>query len=166
MQDERRLLLDEELLLVRHSGEIPEVALHASLYYLEKDSDGPKIAVTTQELQLLNKAAQERYEEMIMRDLTIANRDLSLFRGLRRAEENWRRYAQFCRKVGFDYSLFRQEAGLALIDYLQVELDEVAVKKRKPSINCAKKIVCALAKGLALRPEAFPPGWETLCSAS
>lgn len=101
-----------------------------------------------------------------MRDLTIANRDLSLFRGLRRAEENWRRYAQFCRKVGFDYSLFRQEAGLALIDYLQVELDEVAVKKRKPSINCAKKIVCALAKGLALRPEAFPQGWETLCSAS
>lgn len=166
MQDERRLLLDEELLLVRHSGEIPEVALHASLYYLEKDNDGPKIVVTTQELQLLNKAVQERYEEMIMRDLTIANRDLSLFRGLRRAEENWRRYAQFCRKVGFDYSLFRQEAGLALIDYLQVELDEVAVKKRKPSINCAKKIVCALAKGLALRPEAFPQGWETLCSAS
>ena len=166
MQDERRLLLDEELLLVRHSGEIPEVALHASLYYLEKDNDGPKIVVTTQELQLLNKAAQERYEEMIMRDLTIANRDLSLFRGLRRAEENWRRYAQFCRKVGFDYSLFRQEAGLALIDYLEVELDEVAVKKRKPSINCAKKIVCALAKGLALRPEAFPQGWETLCSAS
>ncbi len=166
MQDERRLLLDEELLLVRHSGEIPEVALHASLYYLEKDNDGPKIVVATQELQLLNKAVQERYEEMIMRDLTIANRDLSLFRGLRRAEENWRRYAQFCRKVGFDYSLFRQEAGLALIDYLQVELDEVAVKKRKPSINCAKKIVCALAKGLALRPEAFPQGWETLCSAS
>ncbi len=166
MQDERRLLLDEELLLVRHSGEIPEVALHASLYYLEKDNDGPKIVVTTQELQLLNKAVQERYEEMIMRDLTIANRDLSLFRGLRRAEENWRRYAQFCRKVGFDYSLFRQEAGLALIDYLEVELDEVAVKKRKPSINCAKKIVCALAKGLALRPEAFPQGWETLCSAS
>ena len=45
ISDERTLLLEEELLLVRHSGEIPEVALHASVHYLTEDPEGPGLVL-------------------------------------------------------------------------------------------------------------------------
>ena len=56
MHDERLLILEEELLLVRHSGEIPEVALHSSLYYLQDDEEGPQLRLTAEEQQLLEQA--------------------------------------------------------------------------------------------------------------
>ncbi len=164
MHDERLLILEEEVLLVRHSGEIPEVALHASLYYLQEDEEGPQLLLSAEEEQLLEQAAAERYEEIIRRDLDLANRDLRLFRGIRRAEENWRRYVRFCEKSRIDADPLRQEAGRALRAYLEQEYSEVARGQRSPSVNCPQETVRALAAALQLRPEALPAGWECLCT--
>ncbi|NQS71120.1 MAG: hypothetical protein HQQ73_03000 [Desulfobulbaceae bacterium] len=164
MHDERLLILEEEVLLVRHSGEIPEVALHASLYYLQEDEEGPQLLLSAEEEQLLEQAAAERYEEIIRRDLDLANRDLRLFRGIRRAEENWRRYVRFCEKSRIDADPLRQEVGQALCAYLKQEHDEVARGQRSPSVNCPQETVRALAAALQLRPEALPAGWECLCA--
>ncbi len=79
ISDERTLLLEEELLLVRHSGEIPEVALHASVHYLTEDPEGPGLVLADEELRPLQEAALARYREIILRDLDAGNRDLSLF---------------------------------------------------------------------------------------
>lgn len=163
MHDERLLILEEEMLMVRHSGEIPEVALHASLYYLQEDEEGPHFRLTAEEQQLLEQAAAERYEEIILRDLSLGNRDLRLFRGLRRAEENWGRYARFCEKNRIDPGPFRVEAGRALGNYLKQELGEVARSEREPSVNCPVETVQSLAAELKLRPDALPAGWEQLC---
>ncbi len=163
MHDERLLILEEEVLLVRHSGEIPEVALHASLYYLREDDDGPHLRLSAEEEQLLEQAAAERYEEIILRDLNPANRDLRLFRGLRRAEENWQRYARFCERSHIDATPFRIEAARALSRYLKQEQGEVARGQREPSLNCPAQTVQNLARALGLRDDALPQGWESLC---
>lgn len=163
MHDERLLILEEELLLVRHSGEIPEVALHSSLHYLQDDEDGPQLRLTAEEEQLLERAAAERYEEIILRDLTPANRDLRLFRGLSRAEENWQRYARFCENRHIDVQPFRVEAGRAFTGYLRQECGEVARGERTSSVNCPAATLKSLARALALRQDALPPGWEKLC---
>ncbi|MDO5674244.1 MAG: hypothetical protein Q4G66_04915 [bacterium] len=165
MHDERLLILEEELLLVRHSGEIPEVALHSSLYYLQEDEEGPQLRLTAEEQQLLEQAAAERYEEIIRRDLNLANRDLRLFRGLRRAEENWQRYARFCEKNHIDVQPFKVEAGRALGHYLRQESGEVGRGERKSSVNCPAATVQALVKALELRQDALPAGWQDLCRA-
>ena len=34
-------ILDDELLIIRHSGEIPEVALQGSIFFLTSDPQGP-----------------------------------------------------------------------------------------------------------------------------
>lgn len=163
MHDERLLILEEELLLVRHSGEIPEVALHSSLYYLQDDEEGPQLRLTAEEQQLLEQAAAERYEEIILRDLNLANRDLRIFRGIRRAEENWQRYARFGAKHHIDVEPFRVEAGRALGNYLKQECGEVARGERASSVNCPALTVLSLATALGLRQDALPAGWEALC---
>ncbi|MCK4838975.1 MAG: hypothetical protein KAS94_09220, partial [Desulfobulbaceae bacterium] len=81
--------LADELLLVRHSGEIPEVALHGSIFFLTRDPNGPTIEITPAELLLLKKMVVSRYQEIIHRDLDPNNRDKGLYRGLGRCIINW-----------------------------------------------------------------------------
>jgi len=59
--EERDELLAEEWLIVRHSGGIPEITLHSSLYYLSKESDGPQLSLSEEELSRLKDAAAQRY---------------------------------------------------------------------------------------------------------
>ncbi len=68
-EKDKAALLADELLIVRHSGEIPEVALHSSIYYLTQDPDGPTISIDAEDLDQLKGAALERYQEIIFRDL-------------------------------------------------------------------------------------------------
>jgi len=163
IDDERDDLLTEELLLVRHSGEIPEVALHTSLYYLSSDDDGPKLRLTDEEIRQLEEAALARYQEIILRDLDPANRKLSLFRGIRRADHNWRRLIQFCNKTGRSYEKFRLLAAPALVGYLRQELAEVSAGKHQPSINCSAAGLRTFAQTIGIDPAALPAGWAGLC---
>jgi hypothetical protein len=160
--EERSALLEEEFLLVRNSGEIPEVALYASLHFLCDDDEGPRLRLTAEESDRLEEAALARYQEIILRDLDLANRDLSLFRGMRRVDHNWRRFVGFCQKTGRSDEAFRLTAAEALLHYLRVELTEVGVGNRTPSINCSAATLLTLAQAMGIA--ALPDGWAGLCA--
>lgn len=163
MQSEREYLLEEEWLLVRHSGEIPEVALHASFHYLGEDAEGPKLILTQEEVEHLQQAALARYEEIILRDLHPGNRALSLFRGIRRANHNWYRYARFCERISHSAHAVQQLAAQALVDYLALEQGEMEAGTRTSSINCTAEALLTFALALGLEAASLPQGWETLC---
>ncbi|MGD9950400.1 MAG: hypothetical protein AB7U29_18260 [Desulfobulbus sp.] len=163
MQSAREYILEEEWLLVRHSGEIPEVALHASLHYLGEDPEGPHLILTQEEMEPLQQAALARYEEIILRDLDPANRDLSLFRGIRRANHNWYRYARFCERIHCGVDTFQIQAAQSLLNYLTLEQREVLAGMRKPTINCAADALHTFVLALGLETTSLPPGWEALC---
>ncbi len=98
----------EEREIIRHSGEIPEVAYWNSLYYLEKDPEGPKIKLSPQEKRLLKRAVVERYLVIISRDLNVANVGKSHYRGVKRAIVNWRRLKRFATRECFSREALRQ----------------------------------------------------------
>ena len=164
INNERECMLEEELLLVRHSGEIPEVALHASLHYLCDEADGPRLLLTDEELKGLQEAALARYREIILRDLDAGNRDLSLFRGIGRAICNWERYQRFSEGLGRPLEPFRRQAAEALLAYLQHEAAEVRSGTRTPSVNCATGELRTFTRTLGLAAGDLPPGWDSLCA--
>ncbi|MBW6521220.1 MAG: hypothetical protein K0A99_09475 [Desulfoarculaceae bacterium] len=98
MSAPRREFLEEEWLMVRHSGEIPEIAFHSALYFLTDDPDGPRLQLSVEEIESLQDAAITRYQEIIMRDLCYEKRKLSSYRGVRRAIFNWHRFVTFCER--------------------------------------------------------------------
>jgi len=164
--DERDFILEEELLLVRHSGEIPEVALHASLHYLCDDEEGPRLILGDEELRSLQDAALARYREIILRDLDLVNRDRSLFRGIRRALHNWYRFARFSEKIGTPYEAFRASAAQALLTFLQQELEDVRSGTRTSSINCSAEALVTFALALGCDLAALSGDWVCLCEPS
>ncbi len=166
MESDREYILEEEWFMVRHSGEIPEVALHASLYYLREEKEGPKLVLTREEEAHLQQAALTRYEEIIFRDLDPSNRDLPLFRGIRRANHNWYRYVRFCERIHSTRgNVLRTQVSQALIGYLVLELAEVRAGARTPSVNCTVEALETFAITLGLDGVSLPQGWETLCES-
>lgn len=163
---ERQTLLEDELLLVRHSGEIPEVALHASLHYLRDDANGPGLQLAAQEIQALEAGAIARYQEIILRDLNPENRKLSLFRGIRRANHNWYRFVRFSDKIGMSHQDFRDRAANALLHYLQVALVERKRDSKIPAVNCMPEALVTFAIALGIEEDRLPENWPSLCEKS
>jgi hypothetical protein len=161
---DREFLVAEEMLLVRNSGEIPEVAFHGSLYYLTADPEGPGLALSVDERGVLEEQVLERYREIIRRDLTPENRDRAIYRGLARAAVNWRRLAGFCHRTAREADRYRSEAGLALRELLTQEIAEVRSGRRRPSINCTAADLTVFAGELGLSIQELPLGWQELCS--
>ena len=163
--DRRALIADEEL-LVRHSGEIPEIAYHNSLYHLLEDPEGPGLGpLAPAELAALQAVAVTRYREIILRDLDPANRSLPLFRGVRRAIWNWQRLGDFCRRCRFavDHEL-RQEVAAALIAFLENQAREAAsATPGAPSLNCTAEQLQQFMVQLSGHSPALPPQWLALC---
>lgn len=166
INNDRILLLEEELLLVRHSGEIPEVALHGSLHYLCEDPEGPGLVLADEELRPMQEAALTRYQEIIRRDLDIDNRDLSVFRGIGRAISNWDRYQRFSEGIGYAVEEFRREAATSLLVYLQQEAAEVSCGARAPSVDCPATELLTFVRTLGLAARDLPTGWDALCVRS
>lgn len=131
-----RDLLEDEWYHVRHSGEIPEVALHSSIYYLTEDTEGPHLILADDDLQLLCRAAVERYREIILRDITPANRDKSIYRGILRSIANWRRLKRFCQRHSMEIEDIKTELPDVLLSFLKNEIGDVANGLRQSSINC------------------------------
>jgi len=94
--EERIELLADEWLMVRHSGEIPEIAFHSSLYYLCQESDGPRLSLSEEELVKLKDAAVQRCQEIVLRDITVDNFHKTIYRGVLRTLYNWERCKDFC----------------------------------------------------------------------
>ena len=124
-EKDKQYYLDEELLLVQNSGEIPEVAYHGSLHFLTADPDGPLFCLSEQELLPLKKAVYERYRRILLRDVNPNFRNKRIFRGLLRCIANWQRFCNFCNREHFDHRETRQEIQKALQLYLCREMEDV-----------------------------------------
>jgi len=105
--------LDNEWFVVRHSGEIPEIALYAARHYLTEAEDGPRLHLSPDQWGRLLDAARVRYREIVLRDLQLDNRDTSIYRGLARSIINYRRFESFCRRHGLDMQDFCREVAAA-----------------------------------------------------
>lgn len=146
-EQHRADILEDELFLLRDSGELPEIAYHSSLYYLTQDEDGPGLVLTEDEKQLLQEAALERCQEIVLRDLTPDNRDLSLYRGPRRSIYNWQRYCKFCRRTGRRIDdRFRAEVAQTLVSFIQQEMEDVQEGQRDSSVNCTTEDLLVFAE--------------------
>jgi len=163
MEEERILLLEEEYLIVRHSGEIPEIVLYSTLYYLTEDPEGPHILLNNEELAALQDGALKRSREIVLRDLDPANRDLSLYRGVRRSQYNWCRHQAFCERIGRDCDGFKAVVLAALLDFLSREIEDVASGNRCSSINCSAEELAEFAGELGCSLDDLPSGWHKLC---
>ncbi|HEB50814.1 MAG TPA: hypothetical protein ENI89_09420 [Desulfobulbus sp.] len=161
--DERTLILEEELLILRHSGEIPEIAYHSSLHYLCKDAEGPGLELSDREIAQLQDAALMRSREIVLRDLDPDNRDLSLYRGVRRSICNWQRHLDFCRRIGRDDSRFLPRVRQALIGFLRREADDVCQGLRPSSINCSDEALADFIAELGIQDHELPRNWRSLC---
>jgi hypothetical protein len=165
-KDERNELLAEELLIVRHSGEIPEVALHGSIYFLTEDPAGPGIKLEEKERLELKQMVVERYREIIHRDLNPDNRDKSLYRGLARCIDNWQRLDKFCKREKIVHDQIREETRKALIYFLSNEVRAVEEKCRCSTVNCTIDDLECFIELIELGFENLPDGWKKLCIGS
>lgn len=163
---ERAEYLDNEWFVVRHSGELPEVALHSSLYFLTEADDGPKLSLTGDQCRELQEAAVERYREIILRDLQPENRGTTMYRGVQRSIINYQRYQQFCNRQGLDMpSCFVGEVAASLLLFLVTEAVDVGKGIRQSVINCTFLELNRFAVEIGLVPEMLPDGLAFLCQA-
>jgi hypothetical protein len=160
---DRKALLEEELIIVRNSGEIPEIALHSSLFFLTEDEEGPRLRLREDELQALYQEALARAREIVLRDLDPRNRDLRIYRGVARSLVNWQRLQKFCGRISRQCPGFRETVALALLAFLDNELREVRAGKRASSVNCSAGDLEAYCRELSLEISSLPPGWAALC---
>jgi hypothetical protein len=154
----------EEVFMIEHSGEIPEVALHSSLYYLTEDPDGPALKLGDEDMDVLKQAVVRRYRTIIKRDLNPQNRDKRMYRGLARCSVNWQRLVKFCLREKIDFEPYQDETAEALQAFLEQELADVQSGNRSSCINCCSGEVKNLAGLLNLSPADFPADWHKLCS--
>lgn len=162
---DRQSYLDDEFLLVRDSGELPEVVFHSALYYLCHDPEGPGLDLTDEELQGLQREVVARYGRIIRRDLNPRNRDRPIYRGLARAIANWQRLGAFCGRQGLQVEEdVRREIATALCDFLRREHADVSCGSRTSSINCTVEQLREFAAALKLGDEDLPPGLQCLFS--
>lgn len=162
--DDKKNLLAEELLIVRNSGEIPEIAFHSALHYLTADPEGPGVTLTAAEIRQLESQVIARYREILLRDLDPANRDLRLYRGIKRAIFNWERLGKFRgrQRLACDARL-RQEIATALSAFLHNEALEVKEGVRPSSVNCTAAELENFCQQLGITPGQLPAAWRHLC---
>ncbi len=160
---ETESLLAEEMLIVRHSGEIPEIAFHGSLYYLCEDPAGPQLTLSQEELDSLRQQVVARYREILLRDLSPENRDARIYRGLKRCIFNWERLGKFyTRQEMVIEETLRQEIAEALRGFLRQETMEVRVGLRQTCLNCTREELETFAREIGIQPEQLPEDLESL----
>ena len=168
MSRPRQELLEDEWLLVRHSGEIPEIALHSAFYYLTEDPNGPRLQLSVEEKHYLRDAAATRYQEIIQRDLCYENRELTVYRGVRRAIFNWHRFVVFCERQ--DISCHKSHRpGMAKYHSLQGQIKSDRSTTAEALLILLKKVTHATNNSLSPRSSASietqpPPAVAFNCS--
>lgn len=128
-------LLEEEWYIVRNSGETPEIALHSSIYHLTRGQEGPNIEITSEQIAVLQKAASDRFEDIVFRDIDTKNIGTSGYRGLERTIVNYQRYLKFCERQNL-----KDVIGEKLCERLEVFLGEeihlLSNESRLQVLNC------------------------------
>ena len=152
------------MLIVRHSGEIPEIAFHSALYYLCEDPAGPRLTLRQKDLFLLRQEVVARYRKLLARDLNPKNRDTRTYRGLKRCIFNWERLGKFYARQELEIEpILRLEIAEALCCFLHQEANEVRAGLRQSCLNCTKEELEVFAQEIGVRPKQLPGDLERLC---
>ncbi|MFZ5764029.1 MAG: hypothetical protein ACOY4H_00365 [Thermodesulfobacteriota bacterium] len=157
------IYLEEEAFLIEDSGEMPEVALHGSLYFLCRDPDGPGLTLGEEDLLPLKKAVINRYQTIILRDLTPENRTKRIYRGLQRSAVNWWRMKKFAEREDLDISRVRRKVAAALCLFLADESKRVTAEGAVSCINCTAQTLATFARDLDIADHELIADWEKLC---
>ena len=156
-------ILENEWYGVRHSGEIPEIALYSAIYYLTEDAEGPGLELNGDSRRRLIEAAELRYREIVLRDLQHANRGNPVYRGIKRSIANWGRFRAFCERQNVNSMELRHETAAALLVFLAEEIVEVEQTRRPSSINCSYEELRRFADSLGLDVSVLPQSLKSLC---
>ena len=162
-EEERRELLADEWLIVRNSGEIPEITFHSALYYLQEDEEGPRLKLSDEESYALKEAALERYHEIIIRDLSLDNYHKSIYRGVRRTIYNWQRCRQFEKRKSISCDAFCETVRQALLLFIKQGMEAAGKTLPERFINCSAGELRQLAQELELEPGKLPRNIEKFC---
>lgn len=156
-------LLEEEWYHVRYSGEIPEVALHSSLFYLTEDPDGPGLNLEAEHVHCLHEAVIDRYYEIIVRDITPENRDSSTYRGVLRAISNWRRMKRFCLRHELDHGKMRDKISQQFLKFIENQIQEHPQDKERSRINCSFDDLTSFALELGVSLQKLEKSLKPFC---
>ena len=157
-------LLADEALIIRHAGEIPEIAFHSALHYLTSDPDGPGLTLEPAEIRGLEEEVIARYREILRRDLDPVNRGLRIYRGIRRCIWNWERLGKFLKRQGRpEPPGLREEMAGRLAAFLENEAREICPGRRASSLNCTAAELAAFCQLLGIAAGQLPAGWLDLC---
>ena len=157
--ENRMSILDDECLMIRNSGEIPEVALHNALHYLTRDPDGPRWNLQPEEIQRLHDAVIRRYRRIVLRDLDPRLRDKSVYRGIARSITNWERLSCFAARERFDLKDLRDEVAAALGAFLDREIADIVAGKRTTCIDCDSDRIRAFGAAVGFDFRCLPADW-------
>ncbi len=149
-------MVEDEWYLVRYSGEIPEIALNSSFYFLTRDKNGPRLELTEEQILRFRHAARDRFHEIILRDMIPENRDKTIYRGLKRSIANWERYQQFCSRQGLDAEEFKREVAGQLLHFLEVHQNEVCSGGECPMLDCSFDELISFTQAIGLHREELP----------
>lgn len=161
--EERDELLDDEWLIVRHSGEIPEITYHSSLYYLTREADGPKLFLLDAELSRLKGAAVLRYQEIVLRDLSLDNFHKTIFRGPRRTLYNWQRFNDFMVRQEIEPGDFDRVVARELLIFLEQGVECVGKTLPEHFINCREEQLLEFVAELGIDQQLLPPNIGQFC---
>ncbi|MCF8056296.1 MAG: hypothetical protein K9K37_06620 [Desulfocapsa sp.] len=162
-EEERRELLVDEWLIVRNSGEIPEITFHSALFYLQEDEEGPGIELTDEEVDSLKEAALARYHEIIIRDISLENYHRSIYRGVRRTIYNWQRCQAFEERKSVSCDEFCETVVRALLLFLHDGVSAAGRTLPERFINCTVGELRKLAEDLQIKPGQLPHDIARFC---
>ncbi|VAW32557.1 hypothetical protein MNBD_DELTA03-1513 [hydrothermal vent metagenome] len=153
---ERESIIEDEVLIVETSGEMPEVAYHGSLYYLSHDPEGPELGLARADKSRLRLAVLEGYRRIIRRDLDLENRQKSCYRGLIRCLVNWRRLTGFAAAHRLSLTELQEEIAAALQTFLAGEAADI--RRGCPTcVNCSQAELRELINEVGLSDNNLPP---------
>ena len=159
-------MLEDEWLIVRNSGEIPEITYHASLYFLEKDPHGPAITLSDEQKRYLQEAAVARYREIVLRDLQIENFAKTIYRGVRRTIYNWHRYQAFCARQELHSGSFNEVVGEALVRFLEQGCRAAGKELPEQFVNCTVHELLQFMNDIGVQAALVPGDLAQHCIAA
>ncbi len=162
-EEERAELLDDEWLIVRNSGEIPEITYHSVLYFVSVDPEGPGIDLSENEKKHLKDAAVQRYHEIILRDIQLENFHKTIYRGIKRTIYNWYRCKAFGERQNLDCNAFRETAARILLLFLEQGMQAAGESLPENFLNCHFDELVAFTKELSIAPEKLSPDLVQFC---
>ncbi len=162
-EEERRALLADEWLIIRDSGEIPEITFHSSLYFLTEEKDGPCLVLADEEIRNLQNAAIQRYNEIILRDITLENYHKTIYRGVRRSLYNWYRYQAFLLRQSVVDAAFLETGRKALLHFLEQGVASAGQELPEKFINCSLEELLELAGAFGVSPGRLPANIAQFC---